>query len=177
MKAPHCLGVAFGGLAGHFPVAFERVFEVVLIHKIVARVVRRIDVDHLDTAEIRRLQQFQDFQIVAFDVQILRGLEIDAFFRARTECCRGALLGKGKTLALALPGEFVLLKILEDVFASEREQLVDIQLALNKALRENRSQLFAFGLFDILGEAGNLHFASLHSGSDSGNRGWEIGNS
>ena len=121
MKAPHCLGVAFGGLAGHFPVAFERVLEVILIHKIVARVVRRIDVDHFDLPEIGGLQQFQDFQIVAFDVQILRGLEIDAFFRTRTECCRGALLGQGQAFALALPGELVLLEVLEDVFATKRE--------------------------------------------------------
>ena len=50
MKAAHDLRVAFGGLAGHFPVAFERVFKIILVHKIVARIVRRVDVDHLQPA-------------------------------------------------------------------------------------------------------------------------------
>ncbi|HOU56446.1 MAG TPA: hypothetical protein PLZ82_05715 [Smithellaceae bacterium] len=44
---------------------------------IIARVVRGIDINHLDLAEIAFLQRFQNFQIFAFDKNIAALLEID----------------------------------------------------------------------------------------------------
>ena len=52
--------------------------EIVSIYEVVAGIIRRIDIDHFDLAEIALLQNFQDFQIVALDIEIFRGVPVAA---------------------------------------------------------------------------------------------------
>lgn len=59
------------GLPGQCFVVADGIAEVVGVNKIFAGVVRRIDVDHLHFFVIRSLQKFQDFQIVALDIEVV----------------------------------------------------------------------------------------------------------
>ena len=53
--------------------------EGILIDEIMARIVRGIDVNHLDFAEIRFLKEFQYVQIVSLNVEIFCGIPVFAF--------------------------------------------------------------------------------------------------
>ena len=52
--------------------------KVVLIHKIVASIVRRININHLNLAEIGFLQQLQYFKVVALNIEVFGGVKIHA---------------------------------------------------------------------------------------------------
>ena len=45
--------------------------KIILIHKVISSVVRRVDIDHLHLAQIGFLQQLEHFQVVPFDVEVL----------------------------------------------------------------------------------------------------------
>ena len=55
---------------------FLRAHEIIGIDKIVAGVVRRVDIDHFDLAEIAFLQELEDFQIIALDVEVFGGVPV-----------------------------------------------------------------------------------------------------
>ena len=152
MIAAHGFRVALGGLLGDFLVPGHGVGKIIGIDKIVAGVVGRVDVDHLYLAVISRLQQLQDLQIVTLNVEVLGGVPIHAFLRAGTQGTGGTLLGQLQTVCLALPLKLVLLKVVVDVLATQRKQLVNVQLALADALREHRAQLVQVGLFYVHGK-------------------------
>ena len=56
--------------------------KIVLVKDICAGVIRRVDVDHLDLAEICFLEQFEGVKIVALDIEVFCGVEIDRFLAA-----------------------------------------------------------------------------------------------
>ena len=89
-----CLVAGFAcllpGAAAVHMVAFS---EFVLVDEVVTGVVRRIDIDHFHFAGVIRLQQFQRFQIVAFDKEVVRVLEIHAFRRTGAQAVRGRRVG------------------------------------------------------------------------------------
>ena len=49
-------------------------------------------VNHLDFAEVGRLQQFQHFQIIALDIEVLGDVKIDALGRTGAQSRRTATL-------------------------------------------------------------------------------------
>ena len=55
--------------------------EIIMIHEIITCIVRWIDVYHLHLTHIGVLEQFQHFEVVALDIEILRGVPIDALLR------------------------------------------------------------------------------------------------
>ena len=128
--AAHGFWVGLGGLLGDFLVPGYGISEIVGIDKIVAGIVGRVDVDHLHLAVISRLQQLQDLQVVTLDVKVLGGVPIYAFLWTGTQSAGGTLLGQPQAVRFALPLKLVLLKIVVDVLAAQRKQLVNVQLAL-----------------------------------------------
>lgn len=66
-------------LAGIFQVGIQRFSEFVGVDELVTGVVRRIDKNHLHLAEVGFLQELQHFEIVAFDEQVFRFIEIHGF--------------------------------------------------------------------------------------------------
>ena len=162
MIAAHSFRVALGGLLGHFFVPGHGVSEVIGIDKIIAGVVGRVDIDHLHLAVVSRLQQLQDLQVVALDVEVPGGVPVHAFLRAGAQGAGGTLLGQPQAFRLALPLKLVLLKIVVDVLAAQRKQLVNIQLALADTLREYRAQLVQIGLFYVHGKSVQvIHLCNL----------------
>ena len=52
--------------------------KVILVYKVASGVVRRINVDHLDFAEIGFLQELQHFEVVALDIEVFGGIKVHA---------------------------------------------------------------------------------------------------
>ena len=112
---------------GHKPVAFFIILtaiihivrrtlgKIVLIDKIIAGVVRRINVDHLDLAQIGFLQELQHFQIIALDVEILtvktagHSILAHAVCHNRAQRCRNGRIGRQHGLFLVRPCKLVTL--------------------------------------------------------------------
>ena len=149
VKTAHGFGVTFGGLLGHFLIPRQRVGKIVLIDEIIAGVVGRIDIDHLHLAVIGGLQEFENLQIVALYVKVLRGVKVHAFFGAGAQCAGGTLLRQPQTFRLSFPLKLVFFKIIIDILPAERQELVNIQFPLRKAFGKNRFQLVHVRLFYI----------------------------
>ena len=72
VEATARIGVGLAGKSSLLFVILNGVAELVLINKIVARVVWRVDIDHLDLAVVATLQEFQHLEVVAFNVDVIR---------------------------------------------------------------------------------------------------------
>ena len=113
MEAAIALGVLHHAVALRVELpAVGKVFvrtlgEVVLIHEVVSRVVGRIDVDHLDLAEVGLLQQLQHLEVVALDVEVLRRVEVHALLAAGTQRLVERGVGEQDGLPLVRPRELV----------------------------------------------------------------------
>ena len=99
--------------------------KVILIHKVVAGVVRRINVDHLDFSEIGFLQQLQHFEVVALNIEVFGGIKVHAasaairfsltvcpggncfIFTNRTQRLVDGCVGKQNRLFLVRPSELI----------------------------------------------------------------------
>ena len=119
MKATIALSV------GHKPVAFfvilatiihivrRTLCKIVLIDKIVACIIGRINVDHLDLAQIGFLQELQHFQIIALDVEVLAvkaaGCTVltNAVCHNRAQGCRNGRIGRQHRLFLVRPSKLI----------------------------------------------------------------------
>ena len=117
--------IAFG--VGHHAVAFFIILtaiihivrrtlgKIVLIDKIIAGVVRRINVDHLDLAQICFLQELQQFQIIALDIKVLTVKAAGCAIFAKAVChnraqrCRNGRIGRQHRLFLVRPCKLVAL--------------------------------------------------------------------
>lgn len=62
-----------------------RLREIILVNKVVACVVRRIYIDHLDLAEIVLTKKLKDVKVVSLDIKILCIVKVDTLLPARAE--------------------------------------------------------------------------------------------
>ena len=83
--------------------------EIVGIDEVVAGVVRRINIDHLDLAKIALLQELEDFQIIALDVEVFSGVPVLALRHAGAQRLADRLVGFHDCRLLADPCELVCL--------------------------------------------------------------------
>ena len=87
--------------------------KVILINEVIARVIRRIDIDHLHFAEIGFLQQLQFIQIIALDVNIFRvdaarrAISAHRLFTVKTQRLCNRLIRQHNRLFLVRPGELI----------------------------------------------------------------------
>lgn len=75
--------------------------EIIMINKIVASVVWRIDVDELDHAGVVLAQELQCVEVISFDVQVLGGIPVLAAFFDRSQGFGDGFAGQSFRLALA----------------------------------------------------------------------------
>ena len=112
---------------GHHPIAFfiiltavPHIFvstlgKIVLIDKVITRIVRRVNVDHLDFAQIGFLQELQHFQIIALDVEVLAvkatgcAVLTNTVGHHRTQRCRDGRICRQHRLFLVRPCELIAL--------------------------------------------------------------------
>ena len=145
-------GAAFFGVLGAVHA------EVVFVDKVVAGVVGRVDVYHLDLAQVALLQEFQGFEVVAFDVEVLGGVEVLGFFHAGAQRLADGFRGFYHGVALADPGKFVGLVAFRDALAEHLLERIEIHrllqlailgLAFGHAIREQRGNLLDIHLRHI----------------------------
>ena len=122
MKSPisfcicHELAAFFVHLPGFFQIFILYPSEIILVNKVVTRVVRRIDVDHLDLAEVGLLEELEGIQVIALDKQILRGIKIHALFPAGAQGFGDGRVGGQQRLPFPWPVEVVaLLRAFDDM--------------------------------------------------------------
>ena len=72
-------------LSGSAYVRIRCLREVILINKIIPGIVGGIYINHLYLTKIIFAQQFEHFEVVPFDIQILCRIEVDTFGSARAE--------------------------------------------------------------------------------------------
>ena len=125
-------------LAGLFTVVLNRVTERVLVHEIIARVVRRIDVDHVDLTVVRALQQLEYLEVVAFNVQVLGGVPVHAFLFEWAQRGCGWSLRLPDGLMLSGPSKRIAFLAGVDVFAEQFAKLIEVDIAgsLSDGFRE-----------------------------------------
>lgn len=121
-------GVGTAFLSGLLLVILDWVIEFVVVHEVVAGVVWRVNVDQLDLAMVGALEQFQDFEVVAFDVEVLGGVPVDAFVLLRAQGRGGGSLGLADGVALARPGERVAFLTFVHAVSKDLAQLVEVDL-------------------------------------------------
>ena len=89
--------------------------KIVLIDKVITRIVRRVNVDHLDFAQIGLLQELQHFQIIALDVEVLAvkatgcAILAHAISYNRAQRCRNGRICRQHCLFLIRPCKLVAL--------------------------------------------------------------------
>ena len=117
--------IAFG--VGHHAVAFFVILaavshvilgalcKIILIDKVIACIIGRVNVDHLDLTQIGFLQELQYFQIVALDVEVLTvktagcAILANAVCHNRAQGCRNGRIGRQHRLFLVRPCKLVTL--------------------------------------------------------------------
>ena len=145
--------------AALFFVLGERLAEVVVVHEIVPRIIRRIDIDHLDLPEITLLQQLQRLEIIPFDIEVLRRVPVLALLDARAQRLADRAVRFDDCCLLADPGEFVGFLALAHMVCKHLPQLLEInrlfkyppvgRLSLCDAIWEQRRQFFEIFLREI----------------------------
>jgi len=83
--------------------------EVVIVDEIITGIVGRVDIDHLDLAVIRLVQDLQRRQVVALDKHIARRIPIDGIRLVGMERLDSLLLDGSENVALTLPAKPVAL--------------------------------------------------------------------
>ena len=95
-----CVGVHLDAVLGDarlLPVGFLALCEVVGIDEVVAGVVGRVDIDALDAFAVGGSQEFEDFEVFAFDDEVAVGfVGVDGAGRIEDE--GGAAWGEGVAL-------------------------------------------------------------------------------
>ena len=81
--------------------------KVILIDKIIACIIGRVNVDHLDLTQIGFLQELQHFQIIALDIEVLtvkaagRAVLANAICHNGTQRCRNGRICRQHCLFLS----------------------------------------------------------------------------
>ena len=84
-----------------------RTHKIVCIDNIVARIIRRVNVNHFDFAQITLLQQLEHFQIVTLNIEILGIIPVFAFCRAGAQGLADGLVGFHNGCLFAHPCKLV----------------------------------------------------------------------
>ena len=119
-------GVGATCLAGLLFIVIQRIAEGIFVNEIVAGVVWRVDVDHLDLAVVRALEEFQYFEIVTFDVEVLSGIPVNALVFLRTQCSSRRSLRLANGVSFARPSERIAFLSIVYTVAEDLAKLVEV---------------------------------------------------
>ena len=142
--------------------------KIVLIHEVVARVVGRVYVDHLDLAEIGLLQELQHFQIIALDIEIFGVVEVHAFLTAGAQSFGNGSVCKQDRLLLVRPCKLIPLLptvhhldsdlLHQHILVNGTNHLAVLVNRLRHGVREQLRQLSVI----LIGFVRRLHFQFIH---------------
>lgn len=123
-----------------FLVILDCVAELVLVDKVMPRVIRRVDIDHLDLAVVAALQQLQHLEVVALDIDVvgvegaILAITAAALFYAGAQCGGAYGLRLADGVGLAGPRERIALLALVDLVAKFQPQFVEVDPAFGEHL-------------------------------------------
>lgn len=138
-------------------------------------VVGRIDVYHLNLAEITFLQELEHFEVVSLDIEVLSRVPVDAFFLARTQSFADRAVRLHDGCFLANPCELICLvavdnrirkHLLEQFEIDNFLQMPVFVPRLRDAVWEQRGDFSDILLLYVLG----LHSHLIHYQSPPCNR-------
>jgi hypothetical protein len=131
--------------------ANRRLAVVVGVDEVLAGVVGRVDVDHLDLAQVGLLQQLENLQVVAFDDEVPGGVEVDALLAARSQSTQARGLDGAEAIALAGPVHAVAFAAnLDGLTERELEPLEVDAPVLGAHLGEDAQELLALLLSEVV---------------------------
>ncbi len=112
-----------------------RLCEIIIIDEIIACIIGWINVNHFDTTEIGFAKDFEDIEVIALDIQIFRGVEVNRFFTTRTQSFINRLVGKTGSRSLIRPRELIaFFAIVEHIVRQFRTELVEVDSQLRLAI-------------------------------------------
>src|SRR5690554_169591 len=124
----------FTDLIGAFEVFTGGFGEFIVIDEIVAGIIGRVDIDHLDLAQVGFLQEFEGVEVIAFDEEVFGGVEVDALVSRGSQRLGDGGVGGDGGGALSGPVESVALAgSVDDMVAQFLAQLVKIHGELQAA--------------------------------------------
>src|SRR5665213_3006682 len=117
---------------------------VVGIDKIIAGVVRRIDVDEFDFAVVALLQELENFQVVALDHEVAGRLPVDTLVWRWAKCPGGRSQSGLSRGTLARPAEAKSFVLTFHRFSQELPQNVEVDRAFNEGPGNNAASCSMF---------------------------------
>ena len=121
-------------------IATACLLEIVVVNEIITSIVGRVDIDHLNLAIIRLVQNLQRRQVIALDKHIARRIPIDGIRPVEVERLDSLLLDSSEDVALALPSEAVALTQINRL-AQCRLEFLPVNLTFGDHLGEELYQL------------------------------------
>ena len=134
--------------------------KIIGIDKIVAGVVRRVNIDHFDLAEIALLQELEDFQIIALDVEVFGGVPVLALRHTGAQRLADRLVGFHDCSLLTHPCELVCLVAVHHVRRKHLFQQLKVDCPLVHLLLR-RAAFLVQHLRDAVGKQGGNFFYVL----------------
>ena len=118
-----------------------------MINKVITRIVRRININHLYLTQIRLLEKFKHFEVITLNIKVLGVIPIHTILLYGTQCLLNRLQNFGTSCLLANPVELVCLRsIFHSVVTKKLAKYVKINYTfyprtrggyLHKARRRN----------------------------------------
>ena len=84
--------------------------KVIMINKVITRIVRRININHLYLTQIRLLEKFKHFEVITLNIKVLGIIPIHTILLYRTQRLLNRLQNFGTSCLLANPVELVCLR-------------------------------------------------------------------
>ena len=84
--------------------------KIIMINKVITRIIRRININHLHLTQIRLLEKFKHFEIISLNIKVLGVVPIHTILLYRTQCLLNRLQNFGTSCLLANPVELVCLR-------------------------------------------------------------------
>ena len=84
--------------------------KIIMINKVITRIIRRININHLYLTQIRLLEKFKHFEVITLNINVLGVVPIHTILLYRTQCFLSRLQNFGTSCLLANPVELVCLR-------------------------------------------------------------------
>ena len=120
--------------------------KIIIIHKVIARIVRRVNINHLYLAKIGFAKHLQHLKVIPFDIEVLCVVEIHTLFATRAKGGCSAYIRLPHGLPLVRPSELV------SLFAFANEFVAQFCLQLFKVNRKFKRAILSPPFSDAMRE-------------------------
>ena len=140
-------------LTGYIQIGANRIHVVVFVDQVFSRVIRRININHLDLAVVMLLKDLQDFQVVPFNDHVLRVLPVHRVLMVGCKCGCGWSLSGPDRLRFTWPEQPKTLNSCCCIFSQHCLKRGDVDLSIHNDLWEQLCQFLCSVSLEIGGAA------------------------